>query len=132
MEKKGDSKVLGRRRTLQLLGVGGLAAGGLLGLGCKKDEGGGGAAGGGSAKPASAGPSCNSAIDDTSKNLRKALQYKDKTDTAEKACSKCLQYTVGTFGDCGGCKLFSGPVQPNGVCASFAPQAGGAAPAKSG
>lgn len=130
MDKKNGSQLLGRRRTLQLLGASGLAATGLLGLaGCKKDEGGGAA---GSSGAASTGGGCNAAVDDTSKNLRKTLQYKAKTDNPEKKCNGCAQYTVKTFGDCGGCKLFTGPVEPEGVCLSFVPIAPGTAPAKSG
>jgi hypothetical protein len=126
VDNKKDSQLLGRRRTLQLLGATGLAATGLLALGaCKKDEGGAGGTGG-------TGGGCNTPTDETSKTMRKTLQYKDNTDNPAKRCDGCAQYTVKTFGDCGGCKLFTGPVKPEGVCLSFAPIAPGAAPAKSG
>jgi hypothetical protein len=121
-----DSKVLGRRRTLQLLGMG-LTAGGLLGLGCKQNSG---TPSGGTESQGSTAADCYATIDDTSKGLRRTLQYKDKSDTPDKKCSSCAQYDAGKFGDCGGCKLFTGPVNPNGACLSFAPK--GAAPAKSG
>ncbi len=132
MDNNNGSKLLGRRRTLQLLGASGLAATGLLALGaCKKDEG---AAGGttGTGTAATTGGGCNTPLDDTSKTMRKTLQYKDKADDAAKQCKACAQYNAKAFGDCGGCKLFTGPVKPEGGCLSFAPLAPGAAPATSG
>jgi hypothetical protein len=126
----GGSKLIGRRRTLQLLSVG-LTATGLFGLeACGKDGGGGAAPAGekkdpaaGGDKPAATGAlDCNSTIDDTSKNLRKTLQYKKEAAVPAKKCIACAQFLAGAFGDCGGCKLFSGPVQPNGGCLSFAPK----------
>lgn len=122
----GGSKMLGRRRTLQLLGVGGLTATGLLGLAaCDDKKGGGGAGGAGTASTGATGAnSCNSAVDDASKTMRKTLQYADKATDAAKQCKGCAQYTAGAFGDCGGCKLFTGPVKPEGGCLSFAPKAG--------
>lgn len=61
-------------------------------------------------------------IDDASKTMRRALQYKEKTDTPEKKCSGCVQYVAAAAGaECGGCKLFTGPVNPNGVCLSWVP-----------
>ena len=130
--KNGGSKLVGRRRVLQLVGVGvgvGFGAGSLLGLeGCKDKAAEGGAtgtsAGGGGALD------CKSPIDETSKGLRKTLQYKVKADVPEKNCKACAQYEPGKYGDCGGCKLMTGPVRPEGSCLSFAPI--GAAPAKSG
>ncbi len=121
------SKMLGRRRTLQLLGVGGLAATtGLLAAACKKDEG---AAGTGGS--AATGGGCATPLEEQSKTMRKTLQYKDQTDNPAKRCDNCAQYNAKAFGDCGGCKLFQGPVKPEGVCLSWAPAAG-AAPATSG
>lgn len=118
-----SSNLLGRRSALHFL-TAGVAAGGVLALaGCKKEE------SGSAGKPASAaatGPSCSSPVDDASKQLRTALQYKEKADSADKQCKGCAQYVAGQFGDCGGCKLFTGPVQPTGGCLSFAPI--GAAP----
>jgi hypothetical protein len=75
---------------------------------------------------------CNATIDDTSRAMRRTTQYKDKAVVPEKHCSACAQYIAGKYGDCGGCKLFTGPVQPNGGCLSFAPigAEGGAPPAK--
>lgn len=120
----GQPKVLGRRRTLQVLGLGLGAATGLFALGgCSKDKPAGpeadpkaGAGGGGGAKD------CNSTIDDASKAQRKTLQYKKVATVPEKKCTACAQYIEKSYGDCGGCKLFTGPVQPEGGCLSFAPK----------
>jgi len=120
VDDKHGSKLVGRRTTLQLLGVSGLAATGLLLGACKKDEGGG-AAGTGSA--AATGGGCAAPLDEQSKTMRKTLQYKDKSENPAKACKGCAQYNVKAFGDCGGCKLFTGPIQPEGTCLSFAPLA---------
>jgi hypothetical protein len=60
-------------------------------------------------------------IDDTSKSMRRALQYKEKSDTAGKACKGCAQFEAKKYGDCGGCKLITGAINPEGVCLSFAP-----------
>jgi hypothetical protein len=122
----GGSKMLGRRRTLQLLGVGSLSATGLLALaGCDNKKEGGGASGAttGSA-PAAGGNTCATSPDETSKTMRKTLQYKEAAADATKACKGCAQYNAGAYGDCGGCKLFTGPVKPEGGCLSFAPKAG--------
>jgi hypothetical protein len=62
-------------------------------------------------------------IDEASKGLRRALQYKEKSAEAGKNCLGCAQYNVGTYGDCGGCKLFTGAVNPGGHCLSYAPKA---------
>ncbi|MCA2980177.1 MAG: hypothetical protein INH41_08385 [Myxococcaceae bacterium] len=62
-------------------------------------------------------------IDDTSKGLRRALQYKEKSDDAAKKCSGCVQFEAAKYGGCGACKLFTGAVNPNGVCLSYAPLA---------
>jgi len=124
--ENGNSQRIGRRRTLTLLGLS--AIGGALAVACKKDEGGAASSSGaGGNKPAGGG--CATPPDEASKTMRKTLQYKAATDNPAKKCSGCAQYTAGTYGDCGGCKLFSGPVQPNGVCLSYAPL--GAAPAAS-
>jgi hypothetical protein len=136
----GKSNVMGRRHALVVLGAGLGTAGGLATLaGCNK--GGGSSSGGQGAQgpapaPVAQGPSCpdQGDIDESAANIRKMLKYKDKYDTPEKKCSLCAQYIPGKYGSCGGCKMFAGGVQPDGVCLSFAPlQAapapGGAAPA---
>jgi hypothetical protein len=119
----GGSKLLGRRRTLQLLGVG-LTATGLFGLeACSK---GGGAGPTADPKPAdepkAAALDCNSTIDEASKTQRRTLQYKKEAADPAKKCINCAQFDAKKYGDCGGCKLFTGPVQPNGGCLSFAPK----------
>lgn len=129
MGQNNDETKVGRRRTLQLLGAGLATAGGLFVLGaCNKDQGSGGQGGSTSQGSTSAG-GCNTPIEEASKQLRKTLQYKEKADNPEKVCKACAQYDTGKFGDCGGCKLFQGPVKPEGGCLSFAPKS--AAPAAS-
>ncbi len=123
---------IGRRRTLQLL-TAGFTVAGLGGLGvmaaCKDN---GGSGGGGGAPSAAVNPAdCNSLIDDQSRQLRKSLQYKTKSENPEKVCAKCAQFTPEKFGACGGaCKLIPGPVKPVGGCLSFAPIGSDAGPAK--
>ncbi len=114
-----DSKLIGRRRTLAILGAG-LGAGGLFVLGaCNKDKGGG--QGTGSSSGAAA-LDCYTGYDEASKATRRVLQYKDKAVDSEKQCSACAQFNAAQYAECGGCKLFTGPVQPNGGCLSFAPK----------
>lgn len=61
-------------------------------------------------------------IDKKSKQMRKVLQYVDKTKQPGKVCSGCIQWVAAEKGkSCGGCKLFTGPVNPNGYCLSYAP-----------
>jgi hypothetical protein len=132
---KAESEVVGRRRTLQLLGLG-LAAGGLFVLdACSKPSGGGGGAGGSaSGTPGTTGATpgdCTASIDDNSKNQRRLLQYRSPAADPAKHCSACAQYVDGQYGDCGGgCKLIPGPVKPTAGCLSFAPKGAdaGAAP----
>jgi hypothetical protein len=123
----GGSKLLGRRRTLQLLGVG-LTATGLFGLEACSKGGSGGPTGDTKPGDPKAGTlDCNSTIDEASKTLRGALQYKKEAADPAKKCNACAQYDEKKYGDCGGCKLFTGPVQPNGSCLSFAAKEAGAA-----
>lgn len=62
------------------------------------------------------------AIDKASKQMRKTLQYVEHSTKEGKVCSKCMQWIAPEKGkSCGGCKLFSGPVNPDGYCLSFAP-----------
>lgn len=82
-------------------------------------------ASGEAAQSTKGGTGCETPLDAKSKQMRKTLQYKEKAADASKACEKCAQYEKGKFGDCGGCKLFAGPVQPAGGCLSFAPIGGG-------
>lgn len=128
-DNKNESKLLGRRRALQMLGVG-VAAGGLLALeACKGNSGDAGGSSGGPG-PSSAND-CMTDIDENSTTLRRTLQYSEKAAVPEKHCSACAQYIDGKYGKCGGgCKVIPGAVNPNGGCLSFAPK--GAAPAASG
>jgi len=66
-----------------------------------------------------------SKVDDQSKSMRKTLQYVAKSPKEGKYCKGCAQYIKPEGGAaCGGCKLFSGPVNPNGYCLSYAPMQG--------
>lgn len=111
-------QAMGRRRALQVLGA---ASGLVIFAGCNKSGGGSGAPTGAAGGKAL---SCQDKgeIDETAANLRKVLQYKEKSDTPSKRCVDCAQYEAGKYGDCGGCKLFGGGVHPEGVCLSFAPK----------
>lgn len=121
-----------RRRALQVIGTS-FTAGGLLLLGCNKSgsQGSGSSAG---AAAAGAGGSCQDKIevDEAAATLRRTLQYKEKSDTPDKKCSSCAQFEVERYAGtgCGGCKLFAGAVNPEGLCLSFAPK--GAPPAAAG
>ncbi len=137
MENNSGSKLIGRRQSLRILGMGLTAAGFLGAAACKQ----GGEPSQNNApappSPAPAAPaeealSCNTPIEPASAQSRKIMQYKNPAAIPEKHCSACSQFIEAKYGDCGGCKLFTGPVNPNGGCLSFAPKAGAAAPAKSG
>ena len=69
--------------------------------------------------------SCDtSGIDDTSKQMRKTLQYVEVSPNEGKYCNGCAQWKPPEKeGACGGCKLFTGPVAPKGYCLSYAPMA---------
>lgn len=77
-------------------------------------------------KPAEGGGelSCNEGVDDQSKQMRKTLQYVEKSPKEGKNCANCMQWKEPE-GDskCGGCTLFAGQVHPNGYCLSYAPKA---------
>jgi hypothetical protein len=112
-----NSNSLGRRRVLQLLGAGGLVVGGVMALtGCNNKK-------SSSETPAKStgGTGCNTPVDETSTALRKSLQYKNPAADPAKPCVQCAQYVKDQFGECGGCRLFTGPVNPKGGCLSFAP-----------
>lgn len=125
-DNNGESKSLGRRHTLQLLGMG-LAAGGLFGAeGCKSSNGG---SGEGDKKESGAkAQDCKASIDEASRTSRRTLQYVDKAAVQEKNCAACAQFVPDQYGACGGgCKVITGPVKAEGGCLAFAPK--GAAPA---
>ncbi|GAB5545457.1 MAG: high-potential iron-sulfur protein [Sandaracinaceae bacterium] len=99
---------VGRRHSLRVLGVGGLSAVGLLSLvGCGGEEEGGGG-------------ECTGEVDAQSQQLRQTLQYVEQSTQDGKWCHNCVQYTAGTHGACGSCTVFTGPVQPDGYCLSWA------------
>jgi len=136
LENNNGSNLLGRRQAIQYLGVGLSAASGLALLGgCKSGDK---PAAPAAAPAAAAGGSCQEKIevDEAAKNLRRVLQYKEKADNPEKRCTGCAQFDAGKYGECGGCKLFAGAVNPEGGCLSFAPKgaipAPGTAPAAPG
>jgi hypothetical protein len=52
--------------------------------------------------------------------LRDTLKYTDHSPDPAKLCNGCQQYVHNPEGDCGGCKLFKGPVHPAGYCVAFA------------
>ncbi|NJK88322.1 MAG: hypothetical protein HC923_02295 [Myxococcales bacterium] len=64
-------------------------------------------------------------IDDKSQNMRKTLQYVEISPHADKVCNNCMQWVVPQ-GDakCGGCTLFTGPVNPKGYCTAYVKKAG--------
>jgi len=100
----------GRRRALQVLGAGLGAAGGLLALT------------GPEARAADAGLNCKNkvAIDPAAQQMRRTLQYAEKSNTPGKKCDNCAQWEAGKYKECGGCKLFAGAVNPAGHCLSWA------------
>ena len=100
-------KKIGRRRVLQVIGIGtGLVT---VAAACGGEESGG-----------QSGPGCGDAIDSASQQLRTSLQYKDVSEVSGQRCDNCAQYVAGSYGECGGCNLFTGPVQPGGHCLSWA------------
>jgi hypothetical protein len=104
------SNTLGRRQALQLFGMG-LGALTLLG--------------GTRAAAQAATLRCKDkvALDEAAVQLRRNLQYKEKAPDPLKKCIDCAQYEVGKYGDCGGCKVLPGGINPEGSCLSFAPKA---------
>lgn len=64
-------------------------------------------------------------IDTTSKNLRKALKYVEHSKLKGQVCSRCMHWKAPKEGkQCGGCNFFTGPVNPDGYCQSFAVKKG--------
>ena len=96
-----------RRRMLQMLGAG-LGATSVLALA--------------SSEARAETLNCNKQVplDPAALQMRRSLQYKEKSNTPGKKCSNCLQYEAGKFKECGGCKLFGGGVNPEGTCLSWA------------
>jgi len=107
---------LSRRYTLRIIGAGGVSAGLLPIVGCGGEDSGG---GGGGDEPEDA-TGCNAPIDEQSQQMRRTLQYVDESQVEGRECSNCAQYVADQYGDCGGCNVMSGPVQPGGHCLSWA------------
>ena len=97
-----------RRRALQLLGAGLGAASGVLALA-------------GAEAHAAETVNCTKKVplDPTSMQMRRTLQYIEKSNVPGKRCSNCGQFEAGKFKECGGCKLFPGGVHPDGYCLSW-------------
>jgi hypothetical protein len=97
-----------RRRALQILGAGLGAAGGVLALASTDAQ-------------AQAAVSCKNKVpvDPAALQVRRNLQYVEKTVMPGKKCSNCVQYEAGKYKECGGCKLFAGSVSPEGGCLSW-------------
>jgi hypothetical protein len=123
-------KNVSRRALLNIVGQGVLAGGALAVLGCSGDS-----------KPKTPAPEapapaapaksaaakaddgCSAELDAQSKQMRQTLQYVDKTPKEGQVCSDCAQWNDAAEGKvCGGCKLFTGPVHPDGYCLSYAPK----------
>jgi len=98
----------GRRRVLQILGAG-IGATSVLALASSEAR-------------AEAALNCNKKVplDPAALQMRRNLQYKEKSNTPGKRCDNCLQYEAGKYKECGGCKLFAGGVNPQGTCLSWA------------
>lgn len=101
-----------RRRALQIFGAGLGAATGVLALT-------------GSAARAEAGLNCKNkvTVDPAATQVRRTLQYIEKSNVPGKRCDNCAQFEAGKYKECGGCKLFSGAVNPAGYCLSWAVKA---------
>jgi len=99
-----------RRRALQILGAGLGAASGVLALALSTDA------------RAEAALNCKSKIpvDPVAVQMRRNLQYAEKSTQPGKKCSNCAQFEAGKYKECGGCKLFAGAVNPEGSCLSWA------------
>jgi hypothetical protein len=127
-----EMKRVGRRQALKLFGFGLTSVGGLIALaGCSKGAEQAAAPTPAPAAPPAAGGLCQFKVpvDEAAKQMRRNLQYREKSDDPNKHCSICSQFELGKYGDCGGCKLFAGGVSPGGVCLSFAPLGKPGAPA---
>jgi high potential iron-sulfur protein len=104
-----ETRRFDRRRVLQLLGAWLGAASGVLALTAP-------------AAHAAAALDCKkrAPIDATALQLRRTLQYMEKSNVPGKKCSNCAQFEPGKYKGCGGCKLFGGAVNPDGHCLSWA------------
>jgi hypothetical protein len=56
--------------------------------------------------------------------LREHLAYVERSPHGEaKRCAGCHFFEAAGPGDCGGCQILNGPVNPEGHCSSWAPRA---------
>lgn len=50
---------------------------------------------------------------------RTNLRYVDRSTDAVKKCSRCQLFQAAAPGQCGGCTLVKGPINPEGSCTAF-------------
>lgn len=93
-----------RRRWLQVVLP---TAFGLGALACKKEE-----------------LACDdsSGLQPADAEARKALEYKERADTPERACKNCAQYVEPEGSGCATCHIMKGPIHPDGSCKVFSPK----------
>lgn len=94
------------RRSLLLGGVAGLAALAGLSSGCKKAQ-----------------FSCDGVVGLSVEDiqLRRTLGYVDRSPDPKKSCMLCQQFEPApSDGSCGRCKMFKGPIHPEGTCKVYA------------
>jgi hypothetical protein len=72
-------------------------------------------------------PTCSDTRGLTPEQLqtRTALAYVDAGPDPTRHCVACAQWVPNANDpeQCGGCKVFAGPIHPNGTCKSFSPRA---------
>lgn len=62
-------------------------------------------------------------VDPTDVQKRKSLGYTNKSPLPDSQCDNCKLWVPAKEGkECGGCLLFTGPVNPEGHCTYWAPQ----------
>ena len=63
-------------------------------------------------------------LTDAQRQQRQALSYVDRSTNPSQRCEVCNFYTQpAAAGQCGGCTLNLGPVNPQGYCSSFVARA---------
>lgn len=65
---------------------------------------------------------CTDSLRKAEISMRESLNYVEYSPDSEKSCVQCAFYTGDTQG-CGDCQIFSGPVNPEGVCDSWSKKA---------
>ena len=50
---------------------------------------------------------------------RTTMNYVDRSADPNKACSRCQLFQAAAPGQCGGCTLVKGPINPAGSCTAF-------------